>query len=200
MLRNPVEMLYSLHNQLLFNSIEDIVDFKVALEAESDRKKGLNIPNSAHLVYALFYRETVKYTHQVQRYFSVFGRERVHIIIYDDFKKDIAAVYRETLRFLEVKEDFKPIFEVVNPNKQVKNYTFQRFLHNPPQIARRISRILIPTILRQSIVDNLVRLNTYFKPRLPIDPLLKKQLQAEFKLEIERLSELLGRDLTFWSR
>jgi hypothetical protein len=34
----------------------------------------------------------------------------------------------------------------------------------------------------------------------PIDPKLRRQLQEEFAPEVARLSKLLGRDLTYWSR
>ena len=34
------------------------------------------------------------YSEQVQKYFDVFGREQVHVIIFDDFVRDTAAVYR----------------------------------------------------------------------------------------------------------
>ena len=37
------------------------------------------------------YRKIVRYTEQVQRYFDIFGRERVHVVIYDDFAADPAV-------------------------------------------------------------------------------------------------------------
>lgn len=39
MLRNPVDMLYSLHSELFYGADEDIEDFKTALNAEEVRKK-----------------------------------------------------------------------------------------------------------------------------------------------------------------
>jgi len=50
MLRNPVDMIYSLHSQRLFTGNEDIPDFEEALEAEEDRKRGLRIPSRTYLV------------------------------------------------------------------------------------------------------------------------------------------------------
>ena len=45
MLREPVSLMYSLHSMHLANgSNEDILDFKLALEAEEDRKQGKRIP------------------------------------------------------------------------------------------------------------------------------------------------------------
>src|SRR3990172_12275584 len=99
MLRNPVDMLYSQHSQFLYNCNENISSFEEALNAEEDRRRGLRIPPGVHFVESLFYRETVQYTEQVERYFNIFGRENVHIIIYDDFRNNTANVYRESLRF-----------------------------------------------------------------------------------------------------
>ena len=49
MLRDPVEMLYSLHSQSIFSGNEVINDFEEALEAEADRKLGRRIPRGIKL-------------------------------------------------------------------------------------------------------------------------------------------------------
>jgi len=201
MLRNPVDMIYSLHSQQVYNRNEDITSFREALQAEYERKKGLRIPKTVHLVEGLFYRETVKFSEQVKRYFDVFGRENVQIIIFDDFKADTAGVYKNTLRFLGVDDSFEPEFKVINPNKVVRSKALREFLHDPPpmaRMARKIGKRLVPKPLRQQIMEGLQRINIKYAPRPPMDPDLRHQLQEEFKPEVEKLSELLGRDLNFW--
>ena len=44
MLRNPVDMLYSLHSHMLRTGGEEIEDFRAALEDESIRKPGARLP------------------------------------------------------------------------------------------------------------------------------------------------------------
>ena len=44
MLRNPADMIYSLHSQRLYSGHENISDFEAALEAEEERKRGLRCP------------------------------------------------------------------------------------------------------------------------------------------------------------
>jgi hypothetical protein len=199
MLRNPVDMLYAQHSQFLYNGNEDIEDFEAALDAEEDRKRGLRIPRSAHLVEGLFYRETAKYVQQVQRYLDVFEREDVHFIIFDDLQNNASGTYRKTLRFLRVDEDFQPDFDVVNPNRRVRSWALHSFLWRPPEIVVRLGRALMPRSQRGWLVDAIKRLNTQHKPRPPMDPELRRHLKLEFAPEVERLSELLGRDLTHWS-
>jgi len=117
MLRNPVEMIYSLHNLVFNRGDEDLDDFKAALEAEEDRKRGLRLPMGldSRENWRVFYRERVRYTQQVNRFLNTFGREKVHIIIFDDFVSQTAEVYRETLRFLMVNPDFQTHFQKTNP-------------------------------------------------------------------------------------
>lgn len=193
-LRNPVQMLYSLHSQLLFSGKEVIKDFGEALAVEEDRIKGSNIPKCAGIKEALFYRRIGAYTEQVKRYFDVFGREQILVNIFDDFKRDPAAVYRATLEFLDVDPDFTVDFSVVNPNKQVRSKLLQQVIYKSRWSRSYKVRRFVPRMIR----DGLRRLNTRFVKRSPLDPALRAQLCSEFKPEIQRLGDLLGRDLSHW--
>ena len=75
-LRNPVDVMYAQHNQLIFNVIEDIPDFAEALAAEPDRRAGKRLPPGPINVENLFYRHSVHFAEQLERYFEVFGRDR----------------------------------------------------------------------------------------------------------------------------
>ena len=102
MLREPVEMMYSFHSQHLFNgSSETVQDFETAMNLESERKQGREIPARCVEPQILFYREFARYVDQVERYLNVFGKENVHIILFKDFTQNTAAVFRETLAFIE---------------------------------------------------------------------------------------------------
>jgi hypothetical protein len=200
MLRNPVDMLYSLHSQFLYNGSEDIEDFESALNAEEDRKKGLRVPPAVHFVECLFYRETVKYAEQVERYIDAFGKENVHIIIYDEFKDDPRLSYRETLNFLDVGDKFEPDFAVVNPNKAIRSAALHTVLLRPPYQAGKLLRALVPRFVRTNLRKTLKRMNTKYEPRRPMGAAVRRRLQAECVAEADKLSNLLGRDFTHWSR
>src|SRR5262249_26128809 len=128
MLRNPVDMMYSLHSQRVYNDNENLVKFEEALAAEADRRQGKRLYQSALNTMGFFYRAAATYTPQVQRYFAVFGREQVHVIIFDDFKDATAEVYRQTCEFLEVDPQFQPEFRIVNANKGVHSTALRSFL------------------------------------------------------------------------
>lgn len=200
MLRDPVDMLYSQHSQFLYNGNEEIACFEDALNAEEDRKRGLRVPPSVHFVESLFYKETAKYTDQVRRYFDVFGSENVHVIIYDDFKGNVASTYRECLRFLGVTEDFLPEFKAINPNKRVRSNALRNLLQNPPQIVKSFGRLFVSGPVHQKLIKNLTSFNRKYESRPPMDSGLRSKLQVEFAPEVERLSRLVKRDLTHWCK
>jgi hypothetical protein len=201
MLRKPVEMLYSYHSQLVYNGDEFIEDFTAAFYAEPDRKRGLLCPRQSSIpIERFFYREVVRYPEQVKRYFDVFGRENVHIIIFDDFKTDISRIYRDTLRFLDVDEYFEPSFKIINPNKEVRSKFLRDLLKNPPEVAQSVANFLIPKKWHQRFIEVLSRYNTKYKSQQAINPKFRKQLQGEFASEVEKLSELIGRDLAHWNK
>jgi hypothetical protein len=207
MLRNPVDAMYSLYSQNRFNSWEDLPTFEAALAAEPERRAGRGIQPHVRRVEALRYREVYSYTEQLRRYFDAFGREAVHVIIFDDFKADTASAYRATLAFLGVDTAFRPNLHVVHTNKRARSVALGRFLQAPPAWYRAlkvVGRAALPgdwgRHVRQRMTLAVRDLNAIHEPRTPMDPATRRQLQEEMCPEVERLGELLGRDLTHWCR
>ena len=198
MVRNPVDVMYAQHSQLLFNVEEDIVDFGEALAAEPDRRAGRRIPPGPLRVENLYYRESVRFAEQIERYLEAFGRERVHVIVFDDFRADTAGTYREVLRFLGVDEGFAPDFSVRNPNKRVRFPLLQRLVYQPPGPLLRLVPMLRRFPLVHALRDRVLRANSRAEQRRAMDPELRRRLVAEMRPEIERLGTLIGRDLSPW--
>lgn len=200
MLRNPVDLMYSLHNQGLYSANYHIEDFAAALKAEENGNGHLRKAKHGSRTGDLAYRATARYTRHVERYLDVFGRDNVHIIIYDDLAASLAQVYRQTCEFLGVDSGFRPEFRVVNSNKNVRSRALLFLLKYPPPAAQRLARSLIPGHLRRGLYELVRRINTAYAPRPPMKPELERRLRAEFLPEVEQLSELLDRDLTHWCR
>jgi len=199
MLRNPVDQMYSQHSEMLFQGDENLRDFTEALAAEDDRKHGTRIPPRCRKPFGLFYRDLARYAEQVERYFSVFGRDRVCVILYDDMVAETARTYRDTLQFLGIDPDFTPDFDVVNANKVVRSTLTREFLRRTPTPARRLGRLLVRDEHRRAgMRRRLHALNTQQRTRPALGSGLRRQLEAEFAPEVRRLEELLGRDLGRW--
>jgi hypothetical protein len=199
MLRNPVDVMHAQHSQLLFNQQEDLHDFSEALAAEADRREGRRIPSGAVRVENLFYRRMVRFAPQVERYFDVFGRDRVHVILYEDFRDQTELTYASLLAFLGVSTTFVADFAVANPNKRVRHRWLQRIVYQPPGPLRRV----IPTLRRFPIVhrvrDVVVGWNSVPAARAPMHPELRTSLIRELTPEIRDLGVLIGRDLLAWT-
>lgn len=200
MLRNPVDMLYSLHSQHLYNGTEEIADFASALDAEDDRKSGRRLPPDVPAIERLFYRAVAKYSEQAERFLNAFGSEQVKVIIYDDFKRDPARTCRETFDFLKVDPEVEPAIRVVNPNKKLRSNTAQSILNQPPTLLGKLVRPLTTPGLRHRLFATAQQLNTNYGARPPLPIELRQRLQREFAPEIQRLSLLLNRDLNHWSQ
>jgi hypothetical protein len=199
MLRNPVDVMYSLHRELAFYGGETILDFEEALAAEPDRMEGRRRGPSRRPE-ALYYRDTVRFPEQIERYLDVFGEDRVRVIIYDEFARDVAASYRETLSFLDVDAAFRPTFEIVNESKRPRFPRIQAMVVRPPGPLAR----LIPTLRRLPLAhrlrERILLANSRSEQRPPMDAALRRRLTADLTPEVERLEALLGRELTSWKQ
>lgn len=199
MLRDPVEVMHALHSELLFLGVEDIADFGEAVAAEPDRRAGRRIPANINNPRGLFYREAVAFAEQLDRWFDALGRDRVHVIVFDDFKADTAAAVRDTFRFLGVDDGFPPSLEIANPSKVARSRVLQRVISSPPGWMRSAARRLMPRTTRKRLYRSAMRLNARSQARQAMDRELRARLTAELTPEVERLGTLIGRDLSHWS-
>lgn len=199
MLRQPVDMLYSLHSQRVYNGVESTTAFEVALNGPShsaDKGSGLLIADGPPA--GPFGLEVGRYTAHVRRYLDVFGPERVKVILYDDLSKDASSVYRDVLKYLEVNPEFMPSFDIVNPNKRVRNVMLHRIVRTPSGPVRAIARALVPRRLRPRVAETIVGFNSKQAPRGAMSPDLRQRLTNELAPDLEDLGRLLRRDLTHW--
>jgi hypothetical protein len=199
MLRNPVDVMHAQHSQLLFNRREDLTDFAEALRAEADRRAGRRIPTGALRPEALFYRHSVRFAEQLERYLGAFGRDRIHVIVFDDFVADTAAAYRAVLDFLGVDPDFNADLAVQNENRRARLGLAHRLAFRPPGPLRRLVPLLRRSAKIHRLRDRLVALDSRPASRAELDAELRRSLTRELAPEIDRLGNLIGRDLSAWT-
>ncbi|CAN5563022.1 hypothetical protein BH20CHL6_BH20CHL6_04730 [soil metagenome] len=193
--REPVEQMYSFHNVRAVTGYEDL-PFAQALDAETDRRNGRRLPARAHMVPMYQYREVARYSDPIQRYIDRFGRESVHIIVYEDLLKDAPAVYRSVLSFLGADPSFRPDLRVVNMSVRPRNRLLFGLMFSPT--ARRGVKTLAPRRLHGALRPAVGRINSLNRrpaSRPSLDPRLRRALRDEFAGEVATLSALLGRDL-----
>lgn len=194
MVRNPLEAVPSLHSQFVFVGIEPVEDLEEALALDGERER-LGTPP---FFPPRSYRSAARYSEQLERYLSVFGRDRVQVIVYDDFRRDTLEVYRRTCEFLDIDRDFVPRLEIVNPNKRVRSRGLRNLVRYPPPPLRRAFHRISSKRFRRQAGSLLTRLNTRFEPRPPVPPAVAESLRPLVADEVTALEALVDLDLRSW--
>lgn len=203
MLRNPIDMVASLHAQLLFSICEDQVLPQDAWRLQHERAQGRCLPRSVQTgmfpAECLQYAQVARLGEQLERTLSIFPAEQVHIIFLDDLKSDPKLVYEETLRFLGVPPDGRTTFPAINENKVLRF----KWLGNPMNSGSSVGALI--SMLKRKFkfggfgTMNLVRkLNGRPQRRVPLPPSFRAELADEFRDDILKLSRLVNRDLSAW--
>lgn len=196
MLRNPIDMVYSFHSQLLYNFDEDVKDFQKAWHLQSSRRQGKHIPpRCAHSSF-LQYKNMGSLGTQVERLLTYIPREQVKLILFDDFADNVQAVYEEVLRFLEVPADNRSSFPRINENKSHRSEAFGHWLRKPPQAVKTLKQRF--GIKGTGLGTVMMNINAERKKRVPLSPEFRQELVNEFYEEVEKLSHIIKRDLSHW--
>lgn len=199
MLRNPVDMVHSLHQQFLATQNETITSFDEALALVEERAAGRALPREAHFPEGLRYTQVPLYFEQVERYFRAFGRDRVKVFLFEDFSQAVQKIYAEALAFLDVDLSFQPEFVIYNKKKKPRYQWLD-------DLSSSLSSPLMPLprpvqdVARWRLHALNKRFNRVSDKRAPMSPQTRVQLIELFRPDVERLSALLDRDLTSWSK
>lgn len=201
MLRNPLEMLPSYHAQLCYSSFEDETDFERAWDLQAQRQQGLHIPPKCREPRVLQYAKVASFPQQLERAWRHFPQLQVLVVLYDDLVRDLPAVYRKVLNFLGVHDDGRREFPVVNQRKAARFATLNQLLHTPPAWARRWMARLSGSPLHDRLVtvySSILRANTRPSEKLGLDPAFRARLADVYAADIDRLEQILGRQLDDW--
>jgi len=200
-LREPASFLHSFHLQLLQSHNESEKDFARALALEDERRAGRRLPPRSSWPQLLLYSEQVRYVEQLRRYHERFGRERVLVLIYDDFRKDNRGSVAEVLRFLDVAPEGPIEIGHANPSVRMRSQRLDDALNavtmgsGPAAAALRSAvKTVLPRGLRRGAVRVARRRFVHAEVRPP-DPVLMGQIRRRYRPEVEALAEYLDRDL-----
>jgi hypothetical protein len=202
MFRNPVEMVYSLHAQLLYVGEESEPDFETAWRMQERRSKGVDVPPRTRSPLLVQYQQVGQFGTQVQRLLSSFPRSQVKFILYDDFAASPQLIYDEVIQFLEIPHDGKTEFPRINESKRARLDWLRRFSRKPPTVLRDAFHSFKQVIGGESIgavKRKIVALNTVKERRPPLPAELRAELVETFRDEVALLSRLLNRDLSHWN-
>ena len=195
MLRNPVDMFFSLHQEMLFGGSENVMSPKLAWELQEERLKGNKIPNGAYDPSFIQYGEACKLGAQSQRALQKISSENLHFITLDALKNNPDLTYNETLSFLGLHPTSLETYEVVNPKKVRKSYVLSQLLIGITNVKRKLGikgGLGLANKINAANVSHNVAIDSEEKETLiPI-------LNDYFKNDIELLETITGFDLSHW--
>lgn len=208
--RNPLHMVPSLHQRNFVNGDEDVRKFETAWSLVPERRKGRSIPRSCLDPRLLDYWESGYLGKHVRNFFRIIGRERCHVVVFDDLVADPRSEYVRALDFLGLPDDGKMIFERHADSKDCRLPWLQRLLQRPPSFAMqfldsddlhnpRFAETASPWL--QKVIDirnRIIDWNEIPAERPVVDPAIAREMRSTYRDDINLLSELLGRDLSHW--
>ncbi len=222
--RDPFAMLPSLHARLLVTGDETIRSFKRAWDAIPARREGRQIPRSCLDPRWLRYDEAGAFGTYVSRFLDVIGRERCHIVVYDDLAANPEATYAELCHFLNLEPVPDMKFSRRRATAGVRWHWLQRFLKRPPGALRSLlagEKFLqregkLPNQKAKGKSGNKTKqtktgLQRVFEVRKrllkwnqvpakiePVPAELQQDIAGRLRGEIAELARLLDRDLSHW--
>ncbi|MEO6968565.1 MAG: sulfotransferase [Rhodanobacteraceae bacterium] len=195
MLRPPVEMMRSSHNDFLRNRWEDIEDFHAAVDVWEDRREGRRIPPRCGCPELLDYLSLARFAPQVERWIAAFGAHAVKVILLEDMVNAPETTFREILRFLEVNTAFRLDFRIYNeaPSSS-RSESLLRSIYQAHWV-NRIARAAVPYRIRRAA---LAAARGRRARRYPAHDPRDEPLRALCRPDVGRLATLIGRDLSHW--
>ncbi len=200
MLRDPVEAAHAMHMQGRLTMREDTDSFAEAWDLQDERAAGRRLPAYCPFPESLQYRDAYTYTPQIERLWSIFPKEQVKIVLFDDFKADPGAVYREVVAFLGLPAHELDEYPRINEARAYRSHPLIRFLTSPPAFLRPL---VLPTkkfLNRLGFKPSKVLTATLSDagPRERLAPADQARIADAFRDDVAALSRLIGRDLSGW--
>jgi hypothetical protein len=194
MIRSPIEMCRSLHNEELVHCNEDQVDIFAALQLQDARLKGESIPRACGNPLLLQYESRCSLGSQLEKVFDLVDRNRVHIIVLDDIRINEVEALHKLSEFLGVSE-FEERLPNRNSARRNRSTMLAEFFRSAGRIKRRLGFISpVPGMKK------LRKLNQSPKQSTELSPEMFALLQERFSKEISKLEVLLNRDFSIWRR
>jgi hypothetical protein len=197
--RNPVDLLVSYHRTQVVALNEPEDDFARAWRRGRPAAGATNALDAKLLDYDTVGRQGAA----VERVQRLAGPERVHVVVFDDLVAEPRGVWRRLQNFLGLDPAPLPETSRHNPsNKTARWKGLRRTMHRPPAaLAPAVRRLRQWARTTDSAAVGRAK-DLLWKPteRPRIDDDLRRELEATFADDVERLGRLLGRDLGGWTR
>jgi len=176
LLRDPVARAFSSHVHHV-RADRESEDFTTAWELQDER-------NRKGWWFGFQLKKVGLYADAVNAFQKSFSN--VKVILNDDLRYDTAATVRSVFEFLKVESSFKT---------EVARLHNENLLPRSKKLQRRIVKLQHRCFLPGPMLKFLDQINSY---RPVLDPEIAAMIAPEFREDLGKTSELIGRDLFFW--
>lgn len=190
-LRNPVDRAYSAFTGLQREGRETTTDFERALALEDARVRAGWGP-------MWHYRRMGFYHLQLSRYLSVFGPERMRVVLQEDFSLRPAEIVRDLFGFLGVDHEFRPDVSARQAVSMVPAHPTYHRLVVGQSTLKTVGKALLPPAVRERVRKTLPP-SRMVKPE-PMPAEGRAALIDALRDDVQALQSLLQRDLSRWLR
>lgn len=200
MLRDPVQVAHAYHMEQIWARNEDEKSFEAAWRLQAKRKKGQYVPRSCVAEQFLMYGELTNFVEQIRNLYAVVERAKVIVLLQEELRNDPKAMYEKVLSFLNLPNDGRSEFPVINASHSHRYEWLADLVLRPPRFLqpvtlkiRRWARIKKPFFIE--FIKRHVRLKS---ERHPLDENFELELYEHFRPMVEELESILERDLSAW--
>ncbi len=189
-LRNPVDRAYSQYMHKLRDGAETL-SFEDALDKEPWRKE-----NNWHFDYQ--YSQRGMYYEQVKAYLDHFPFVKIYLS--EDLRADGGGVVNSLEDFLEIDRVSLDLTSELNASGEAKVEALNKFLKKENPVKKFVGALL-PKSLRRTL--RLKVQSTVYKYNLEkkeMNPETRERLKNLYRNDVMKLQELIGRDLTSWTK
>lgn len=192
-IRNPIEMAVSMHRQRLVEGMESEGDFYQAWKLQSERSGGRCIPIACSDVKDLMYGNICMIGAQLAEVYNIFPVEDVQVVVLDDLVRDPRCEYLTVLNFLGVEDDGRNDFYTLNEAKDVSSSSWAVSLLKLISIMKKFFPFRMGLGLSERVTKTLPKAN-----KKGVEQEVFLELSDFFRKDVEGLSNLLGRDFSYW--
>jgi hypothetical protein len=185
-LRNPTDRAYSSYLYLRSRGFETLPTFEQGLAAEAERTRA-----GWHHMWQ--YLALGHYAAQLQPFIDAFGRERLEIVVHDDYRSHPRRTLDHVVDFLGAPRHEFDTSREWNRGGIPKNQALRKsidVLHRSTR-ATRLVRRRVPKQRRDTVKSALL-------DRPPMNPRTRSELHDLYAPGITALETLIDRDLSAW--
>jgi hypothetical protein len=152
-----------------------------------------------------------KYYEQLKRYFDLFAPENIFITIYEELKEDPAREIKRLYDFLGIDSSFTPASlsqkKNVTGDKRIKSkrpglskllYTGRRFIPRESRREKILQKYGVYNFFKNILQKNKIATRHDPAPQITVTDRDKQYLRDVYRDDIEKLEELIGKDLSIW--